>query len=215
MVSRKLSARQLEAIEKRFRAGEVTDKDIEHLIFTVRAFLEEKPRRAESRQPVKPSAESGAAPAVPAVGHGTGTVQVFTDGACEGNPGPGGWGAIVRMNGTEKELSGGERRTTNNRMELSAAIEGLKILPPSSQVVLTTDSQYVQKGITQWIKNWKRNGWINAAKEPVKNADLWRELDALCGEHSVEWRWVRGHAGHAENERCDALAREAIRKAWR
>lgn len=212
MVLRKLSARQLEAIEKRFRAGDVTDRDVEHLIFTVRAFLEEKPRRGEPRQVEKLAAKDGAVPAAPAAGRGSGTVQVFTDGACEGNPGPGGWGAIVRMNGTERELSGGEGRTTNNRMELSAAIEALKILPPSSRVVLTTDSQYVQKGITQWIKNWKKNGWVNAAREPVKNADLWRELDALCGEHSVEWRWVRGHAGHAENERCDALARQAIRQ---
>ncbi|NLJ27255.1 ribonuclease HI [Desulforhabdus amnigena] len=137
-------------------------------------------------------------------------VEVFTDGACEGNPGPGGWGAVVRMEGEERELSGGERNTTNNRMELSAAIEALKTLPDCAGVVLTTDSQYVQKGITEWIRNWKKNGWKNASKQPVKNADLWIELDALNQKHTIEWRWVRGHAGHPENERCDELARKAI-----
>lgn len=137
-------------------------------------------------------------------------VELFTDGACKGNPGPGGWGALLQFGEREKELCGGERQTTNNRMELMAVIEGLKALKRPSQVRVTTDSQYVKNGITQWIHNWKRNGWKTAAKKPVKNADLWQALDRAVGQHQVEWAWVKGHAGHAQNERADQLANRGI-----
>lgn len=133
-------------------------------------------------------------------------VDAFTDGACLGNPGPGGWGVILRWQGQEKELSGGEKLTTNNRMEMMAAIEALKALSRASEVRLYTDSQYVKKGITEWIHGWKKNGWRTSGKEPVKNADLWRELDALVVTHRVAWHWVKGHAGHPENERADRLS---------
>lgn len=136
-------------------------------------------------------------------------VELFTDGSCLGNPGPGGYGALLRYGSQEKELSGGFRKTTNNRMELLAAIVGLESLNRPCQVVLTTDSQYVRQGITQWIHNWKKRNWQTAAKTPVKNVDLWQRLDKALGEHKVDWRWVKGHAGHAENERCDELARQA------
>ncbi|AXK40718.1 ribonuclease HI [Crenobacter cavernae] len=135
-------------------------------------------------------------------------VELFTDGACKGNPGPGGWGAILRYKGQEKELFGGEDNTTNNRMEMTAVIEGLALLKRSCQVVVYTDSQYVQKGISEWIHGWKKRGWKTAAKEPVKNADLWQKLDALAAGHKVDWRWVKGHAGHPENERADELANQ-------
>jgi ribonuclease HI len=134
------------------------------------------------------------------------TVEIFTDGACKGNPGPGGWGAILRLGTEEKELFGGAPSTTNNRMELTAVIEALAALKRPCEVTLHTDSQYVQKGITEWIHNWKARGWKTAAKQPVKNADLWRRLDALAAQHRVHWKWVKGHAGHVENERADALA---------
>jgi ribonuclease HI len=137
-------------------------------------------------------------------------VDVFTDGACSGNPGPGGWGAILRSGAHEKEISGGERLTTNNRMELMAAIRALEALKKASTVVVHTDSKYVMDGITQWLPRWKKNGWKTSDKKPVKNEDLWRALEAECARHQVTWRWVRGHAGHAENERADALARGAI-----
>ncbi len=140
------------------------------------------------------------------------SVEIFTDGACSGNPGPGGWGAILRHGATEKELSGGEALTTNNRMELMAAIAALEALKRPSTVTLTTDSTYVRDGISKWLANWKRNGWRTAAKKPVKNEDLWRRLDAAQAPHQVDWRWVKGHAGHAENERCDELARMAMPK---
>ncbi len=133
-------------------------------------------------------------------------VDAFTDGACLGNPGPGGWGVILRWKGQEKELSGGEKLTTNNRMEMMAAIQALQALARSSDVRLHTDSQYVKKGITEWIHSWKKNGWRTSGKEPVKNVDLWRELDALVATHRVAWHWVKGHSGHPENERADRLS---------
>ncbi|MCW8835049.1 MAG: ribonuclease HI [Rhodospirillales bacterium] len=143
---------------------------------------------------------------------GEGIVEIFTDGACSGNPGPGGWGAILRWRGTEKELSGGEAETTNNRMELMAAIKALEAMKRGVSVALYTDSTYVRDGITKWIHNWKKNGWKTAGKKPVKNADLWQRLEAALGDHSVEWHWVKGHAGHPENERADELARNAMPK---
>jgi ribonuclease HI len=136
--------------------------------------------------------------------------EIFTDGACSGNPGPGGWGALINGPNGENELTGGAADTTNNRMELQAAIEALKSLPTGSAVTLTTDSTYVKDGITGWIKNWKARGWKTAAKKPVKNVDLWQNLDAECARHQVNWRWVKGHAGHAGNERADELARQGM-----
>lgn len=136
-------------------------------------------------------------------------VEIFTDGACKGNPGPGGWGAVLRLGDREKELSGGEPLTTNNRMELMAAIEGLKALTRPCKVILSTDSNYVKDGITKWIFGWQRNGWRTADKKPVKNADLWQALLAATAPHQIEWRWVKGHAGHPENERADRLASAA------
>lgn len=138
------------------------------------------------------------------------TVEIFTDGACRGNPGPGGWGAILRYGDSEKELFGADEQTTNNRMEIQAAISALSALTSPCRVILTTDSKYVQQGITEWIHGWRRNGWRNSKKQPVKNADLWRVLDEAVQAHDVEWRWVKGHSGHAENERADALANHAI-----
>jgi ribonuclease HI len=137
-------------------------------------------------------------------------VEAFTDGACRGNPGPGGWGALLRFNGVEKELYGGERQTTNNRMELQAAIEALKALREPCEVILTTDSVYVRSGITSWIDNWKRKGWKTAGRKPVKNVDLWQALDQQNSRHRVEWHWVKGHSGHRENEIADGLANRAI-----
>lgn len=135
-------------------------------------------------------------------------VTIYTDGACSGNPGPGGWGAILRYGDHEKELYGGEPDTTNNRMELLAAIQALDTLKRSCTVTLYTDSEYVKNGITEWIANWKARGWKTAARKPVKNADLWQALDTATSRHDVTWKWVRGHAGHPENERADALARQ-------
>jgi len=137
-------------------------------------------------------------------------VEIYTDGACRGNPGPGGWGVLLRAKGRERELLGSEPATTNNRMELMAVISALQALRRRCAVRVYTDSQYVQKGISEWIRDWKRRGWRTAAKQPVKNADLWQRLDALAQAHDIEWHWVRGHAGHAENERADALANRAI-----
>lgn len=142
----------------------------------------------------------------------TAPIRVWTDGACLGNPGPGGWGALLRWNGHEKELSGNERQTTNNRMELMAAIQALESLKRSCQVVLTTDSQYVRKGITEWMVNWKKNGWRTASKKPVKNDDLWKRLDRAVARHQVDWQWVKGHSGHPENERADELASSAAKE---
>ena len=136
-------------------------------------------------------------------------VTIFTDGACKGNPGPGGWGALIRAGGHEKELSGGERLTTNNRMELMAPIRALEALNRPCEIVLYTDSRYVMDGITKWILGWKRNGWKTASKQPVKNADLWMALDAAVKPHKINWQWVKGHSGHPENERVDRLACDA------
>jgi ribonuclease HI len=133
-------------------------------------------------------------------------VEIFTDGACKGNPGPGGWGAILRFGDRERELSGGEKLSTNNRMELMAAIEALKAMKKPCRVQLTTDSNYVRDGITKWIHGWRRNGWKTADKKPVKNSDLWQALLDACEPHRIEWHWVKGHAGHPENDRADALA---------
>ncbi len=137
-------------------------------------------------------------------------IEIFTDGACRGNPGPGGWAALVREHGAEKVLSGAEPATTNNRMEVMAAIEALRSIPHPSRIRLTTDSEYLRQGVTSWVKRWKLNGWRTAAKQPVKNKDLWVLLDSIVGAHQIEWCWVKGHSGHAENELVDAAANEAI-----
>ena len=136
-------------------------------------------------------------------------VEIFTDGACKGNPGPGGWGAVIRMGAHEKELSGGETPTTNNRMEMTAAIEALNALTRPCAVTLYTDSKYVMDGLTKWVKGWQRNGWKTADKKPVKNADLWQQLIDASAPHRIEWEWVKGHSGHPENDRADRLASEA------
>ena len=141
------------------------------------------------------------------------SVYLYTDGACKGNPGPGGWGVLMRYGRHEKELFGGEAQTTNNRMELSAVIEGLAALTRSCRVVICTDSQYVKNGMEKWIHGWKRNGWKTAAKQPVKNAELWQRLDELAAQHQIEWQWVRGHTGHPENERADELANRGAAQA--
>lgn len=138
------------------------------------------------------------------------SVEIFTDGACRGNPGPGGWGALLRYNGHEKQLYGGELETTNNRMELTAAIQALIALKSSSVVVITTDSNYVKKGITEWIYGWKQRDWMNSSKKPVKNKDLWQALDEETQRHKIKWHWVKGHSGHPENELADALANKGI-----
>ena len=140
------------------------------------------------------------------------SVEIHTDGACLGNPGPGGWAALLRHNGRERELAGGEAQTTNNRMELLAAIMALEALKAPCEVVLSTDSQYVQKGIGEWLPNWIRRGWKTAGGDPVKNQDLWQRLDAAAKPHKVQWKWVKGHAGHVENERVDKLARAEAEK---
>ncbi len=142
-------------------------------------------------------------------------VEIFTDGAGKGNPGPGGWGALLRIGDREKELAGGEPLTTNNRMEMTAVIRALQALKRPCEVQLTTDSRYVIDGITKWVFGWQTKGWVNAARTPVMNADLWREMIAAARPHRIEWRWVRGHAGHAENERVDRLASEAALRAAR
>ncbi|MGH8688582.1 MAG: ribonuclease HI [Burkholderiales bacterium] len=141
-------------------------------------------------------------------------VEVYADGACRGNPGPGGWGALLREGGRERELRGGEPATTNNRMELTAVIRALEALGPGTRVRVYTDSQYVQKGMTQWLRDWKRRGWRTADKKPVKNQDLWMLLDEAARAHEVEWHWVKGHAGHPENERADALANLGLDDAF-
>ncbi len=143
------------------------------------------------------------------------TVYLFTDGACKGNPGAGGWGVLLRYGEHEKELFGGEAQTTNNRMELTAVLSGLKTLNRPCDVVICTDSQYVKNGMESWIHNWKKNGWKTAGRQPVKNADLWQQLDEQVARHRVRWQWVKGHAGHAENERADALANRGVEQVLR
>ena len=143
------------------------------------------------------------------------TVYLFTDGACKGNPGAGGWGVLLRYGTHEKELFGGEAQTTNNRMELTAVLSGLKTLNRPCDVVICTDSQYVKNGMESWIHNWKKNGWKTAGRQPVKNADLWQQLDEQVARHRVRWQWVKGHAGHVENERADALANRGVEQALR
>ena len=138
------------------------------------------------------------------------TVSLYTDGACKGNPGKGGWGVLMRYGSHEKELFGGEAHTTNNRMELTAIIQGLAALKRPCAVVIYTDSQYVKNGMEKWIHGWKKNGWKTASKQPVKNEDLWQQLDRLVAQHQIQWQWVRGHAGHTENERADALANQGV-----
>ncbi len=140
------------------------------------------------------------------------TVEIYTDGACKGNPGPGGWGALLRYGDIEKEICGGESNTTNNRMELTAAIEALKLLNRPCNVRLTTDSEYVRRGVLEWMTNWKKRGWKTASKQPVKNQDLWMALDEQLTKHQIEWRWVKGHSGHPENERADQLANQGVIK---
>lgn len=140
----------------------------------------------------------------------SGAYDIYTDGACSGNPGPGGWGVFITHDGKESDLSGGERQTTNNRMEMQAAIEAMKAVPAGAQVILHTDSQYLKNGLTQWIHGWKRNGWKTASKKPVKNKELWQELEALCNARSVTWKWVKGHAGDPGNERADLLANQGM-----
>ena len=142
-------------------------------------------------------------------------VELFTDGACKGNPGPGGWGVILRMGKHEKELSGSDPSTTNNRMEMTAVIRGLKALIEPCEVTIYTDSRYVIDGITKWVHGWKRNGWVNASKQPVRNADLWHDLIEVAKRHEISWQWVRGHNGHPENERVDRLASDAALEAAR
>jgi ribonuclease HI len=138
------------------------------------------------------------------------SVEIFTDGACRGNPGPGGWGVLMRFGNEEKSLCGGESETTNNRMELTAVIEGLMALKRPCEVKVTSDSTYVLKGVQEWMPNWKKRGWKTASKQPVKNVDLWQKLDAVIGEHKIDWRWVKGHSGHRENEIADQLANRGI-----
>lgn len=137
-------------------------------------------------------------------------IDIFTDGACKGNPGPGGWGALLRTDGQEKKIKGSEAHTTNNRMELMAAIQALNLLTRASEINLYTDSQYVRQGMMGWVAQWKKNGWKNSKKEPVKNIDLWQQLDALATKHNITWHWVKGHSGHIENDIVDALANDAI-----
>ena len=137
-------------------------------------------------------------------------VEIFTDGACRGNPGPGGWGAVLRYADTEKDLYGYQAEATNNQMEMMAAIQGLRALTRSSKVILTTDSNYLRQGITEWIHGWKKRNWLTAAKKPVKNKELWQQLDKVASQHEVEWKWVKGHSGHVDNERADRLANRAI-----
>ena len=166
------------------------------------------PRSLDLLEPA-PAGTAGPASAAPAADPGT-VVEIWTDGACKGNPGPGGWGALLRSGATERELFGGARDTTNNRMELTAVIEALGALKRSCSVIVHTDSQYVKLGITEWLRNWERRGWKTADRKPVKNVELWQQLDQQVQRHAVQWRWVRGHSGDPGNERADALANRGV-----
>jgi ribonuclease HI len=221
-----LSRQEMRAIESRLEAGETVSREetlrlfhtlkqvvgeLVHVREALRVLLEGTPEPRPDTAP-EPAEEEPSRPATAAqVSPGqSDMVEVFADGACLGNPGPGGWCAILRHGSTEKEISGWEPHTTNNRMELTAVIQALKRIRKPCRITVTTDSQYVKKGITQWIHRWKLNNWQTASKKPVKNVDLWSTLDDLTLKHQIKWLWVRGHAGHSENERCDALARKAI-----
>jgi ribonuclease HI len=166
-------------------------------------------RHARSLDLIAPAAPTDPAPAAPAAEAGA-VVEIWTDGACKGNPGPGGWGALLRSGSSERELFGGARDTTNNRMELMAVIEALAALKRSCEVIVHTDSQYVKLGITEWLRQWERRGWKTADRKPVKNIELWQQLDQQVQRHSVQWRWVRGHSGDPGNERADALANRGV-----
>lgn len=214
-----LTPEEIDGLELRLKAGEnVTLDEARRLLLTLRMAQKgntpapSEQGTARGRKTTRDTSSSEHQGSAPAVRQKMDAVDIFTDGACQGNPGPGGWGAILRSKGREKEISGGERYTTNNRMEMKAVIEALKLLRKPSRVVVHTDSQYVKNGITSWLSKWKRNGWLTSTKQPVKNAELWRTIDALCEQHSMDWVWVRGHSGHPENERCDELARLAILK---
>ncbi|MEM5788672.1 MAG: ribonuclease HI [Syntrophobacteraceae bacterium] len=218
-----ISVSQLDEMESSFISGRISQEEIRLLIATCRAFLssgvapggelpeshkevcvsENGVKFSETRSVREGLVETRISPS-------GGPIHVFSDGACSGNPGPGGWGAIIVNGKSRKELKGGERHTTNNIMEMTAAIRALETLEPNSSVTVTTDSQYLKNGITSWINGWKRNGWRTADKKPVKNQALWLRLDELNQLHKITWKWVRGHAGHPENERCDELARMAI-----
>jgi ribonuclease HI len=201
-----LTNSDLADIETRFHSDALTNDDIQLLLATCRHFLS----GTNGGSPSDPTTTVIPDAAIPVIHANGDTVEIFTDGACEGNPGPGGWGAIIKVGSEQRDLSGGDRKTTNNRMEMMGAIEALKLLSEQCKVVLTTDSEYLVKGNTLWIDGWKKNAWRNSKKEPVKNQDLWRQLDELNQKHQIEWKWVRGHNGHPENERCDELARAAI-----
>ena len=171
----------------------VSSTDLNHLESAVDAIL--GTRKTTSEKSLKPTQD---------------IIYIWSDGACSGNPGPGGWGTIIEMDGQLMELSGGSRKTTNNIMEMLGALEGIKRTPPGSSIVLTSDSQYVVKGMTQWIHGWKKKGWKKADGKAVLNKDIWLELDEEASKRTIDWKWIKGHAGHPENERCDELAREAI-----
>jgi ribonuclease HI len=202
-----LTNSDLADIETRLSSGTLTNDEIQLLISTCRHYLSGT-NGGSSRNATTSSITEAVSPAL--VSSNGDTVEIFTDGACEGNPGPGGWGAIIKVKSVLKELSGGDPNTTNNRMEMIGAIETLKCLDGQCKVILTTDSQYLRNGITNWIHGWKKNGWRTSDKKPVKNQDLWQQLDELNQKHEIEWKWVKGHNGHRENERCDELAKGAI-----
>jgi ribonuclease HI len=216
-----LTHEEIDGLELRLQAGEnISLDEARRLMFTLRTALGDNRRTPAGdgpkhhRKTARDASLSERRRDTPGGHAKTAVVEIFTDGACSGNPGPGGWGAILRSKSREMELSGNDRDTTNNRMEMKAVIEALKRLRKPSQVVVHTDSQYVKNGITSWLPKWKRNGWITSTKKPVKNADLWKSIDALCSKHSVRWVWVPGHSGHPENERCDELARAAIKELY-
>ena len=214
-----LSKEEIEELEQKIDAGSFTSQDAKRIIDALKQALDdldywrrewealtgEGPAVPEEKTRKSPKTAKETIPS-------PGEVEIFTDGACRDNPGPGGWAAVLRYGDHEKDLSGFDPHTTNNRMELTAVLEALKALRRPSKATITTDSQYVKNGITQWIHTWKRNGWQTSAKKPVKNVDLWKSLDEQAAPHNIRWQWVRGHVGHPENERCDELARKAIEK---